>query len=111
MLVAQRTLIDAHATDLAALLPGAVELRELRDVVLERPVAPGDTLHVSVTVDDAAPVADGSRLLSTSWRLVNGAGETVARAHADVVCRGSHESAASALAEALDDMDIGQIPV
>ena len=45
--------------------------------------------------------------------MVTDAGETVVRAQADVVCRGARDETpgAAAIAEALDDLDIGQIPV
>lgn len=112
MLVAHRTSIDTGASGLAGLLPGLVEVRELRDVVLERPVAPGETVHLSVRIENAVPLADESELLRTAWKVVNDAGETVVRAHADVVCRGPCEDrVATAGSEAPDDVDIEQIPV
>ncbi|HEX8052702.1 MAG TPA: hypothetical protein VF517_06895 [Thermoleophilaceae bacterium] len=111
MLVVERALIDSRASGLAVLLSHVADLRELRDVVFERPVAPGDTLRLSVKVGSAEPLADDGELLTTSWKVLNGAGETVVRAHVDVVCRGPWKDAAATTAAALDDVDIGQIPV
>ena len=109
----RRTLSDIRPSGLAALLPQVVEVREVRDVVLERPVVADETVHVSVDVDAATPLADERELLSTTWRIANDAGETIVLAHADVVCRGRRREAAdaSSIGDVRDDVDIGQIPV
>jgi hypothetical protein len=113
--VAEGTVTEHHGSDLAALLPHLVELRELRDVVVERPLVPGDAVRISVRVDAAAPLTEERELLSISANVVNDAGETVVRANADVVCRDARDRAPqdedATIAGTLNDVDIEQIPV
>jgi 3-hydroxybutyryl-CoA dehydratase len=68
-----------------------VALRKVRDAVFKRPVLLGDTVRVKGRIDGLTTIDESTGLVSCAWTVVNGEGNAVARAVADVVWRRSPE--------------------
>jgi acyl dehydratase len=86
--VAHGMLLLSYAVGLVPLDPArVVALRGISDVVFKRPVHIGDTIKVASRIDDVKPLDDETALVRVSWRIVNQAGEGVARARLAIVWR------------------------
>jgi len=86
--VAHGMLVLSYAVGLVPLDPArVVALRGISDVVFKRPVHIGDTIRVASRIDDVKPLDDETALVGASWRIVNQAGEGVARARLAIVWR------------------------
>ena len=68
---------------------------EVEDVM----VRAGGDVRVEIEVDRTRELTPERVVVETSWRIVDGVGETLARLRADVVCRRSRDVARAALPE------------
>jgi hypothetical protein len=74
----------------------------------------GDTIHVEGRIDRISPIDAELGLVTTTWRVVNQDGETVARVAVEVLCRRRgapkprSDGAAASRAEAADGLRAGE---
>lgn len=86
--IAHGMMVLSYAVGLLPLDPERVlALRRIRDAVFKRPVRIGDTIRVEGRIDGARGLDEGTGLVTCEWRIVNQAGEAVARAVVDVLWR------------------------
>jgi 3-hydroxybutyryl-CoA dehydratase len=86
--VAHGMLVLSYAVGLVPLDPSrVVALRGLDGIVFKRPAYIGDTIRVEGRVEDYKPLDPEMALVGLRWKVVNQAGETLARARVEVVWR------------------------
>lgn len=86
--VAHGMLVLSYAVGLVPLDPErALALRRVGDAVFKRPARLGDTIHVEGRIDAVRPIDGAVGLVTTTWRVVNQEGATVARAAIEVLWR------------------------
>lgn len=88
-------LLLSYAVGLLPLDPERVlALRGLERVSFKRPVAIGDTISVSATVEESKPAGDGIELLTLDWRILNQRDQLAARAKAQLLWRSAPDDEA-----------------
>ena len=86
--VAHGMLVLSYAVGLVPLDPERVlALRRVGEAVFKRPVRLGDTIHVEGRIDRVTPIDAEVGLVTTTWRVVNQDGATVARVGVEVLWR------------------------
>lgn len=93
--IAHGMLLLSYAVGLLPLDPERVlALRGLERVSFKRPVAIGDTISVSATVEESKPAGDGIELLTLDWRILNQRDQLAARAKAQLLWRSAPDDEA-----------------
>jgi acyl dehydratase len=86
--IAHGLLVLSYAVGLMPFEPErVVALRRVADAAFKRPVRIGDTINVEGQVTDKTELDPEHGLVGCRWRILNGAGALVARAHVEVVWR------------------------
>lgn len=91
--VAHGMLVLSYAVGLVPIDPEqVVALRGIDDVSFKRPVRIGDTIRIEGRVEKTKPLDAELGLVTLLWRVVNQAGELVARARVTVLWRRAERS-------------------
>jgi 3-hydroxybutyryl-CoA dehydratase len=101
--IAHGMLVLSYAFGLVPFDPErVVALRSVRNAVFKRPVALGDTIHATATVDRLAAVDASTGLVTLRLNVANQRGRTVARSVVDVLWRRGDTSVAPRVDEVFE---------